>query len=61
MTSRDRAVQFVSQSALERESHSLILKFKPAIIVQQVFAGDPGASYKSLAIPDQRRVLRLMR
>ena len=56
MTSRDRAVQFVSRSALEKESRSLVLKFKPATIVQETFAEDPGASYKSLATRSKKSV-----
>lgn len=56
MTSRDRAVQFVSRSALEKESCSLVLKFKPATIVQEMFVEDPGASYKSLATRSKKSV-----
>ena len=54
MSSRDRAVQFVLTSSLKKEASSRIMKFKPATIVQQVFANDPGASRKSLSNKSKR-------
>ena len=56
MTSRDRGVQFVSRSILDKEVHSKVAKFKPATSVQQVFAADPGASSKSLSLRSKKCV-----
>ena len=49
MTSRDRGVQLVSRSILDKEVRFKVAKCKPVTFVQQVFAVDPGASPKSLS------------
>ena len=58
LTSRDRGVQLASRKVLEKEAHSQVVKFKPAMIVQQEFAKDPAASYKSLASRSKKSVQR---
>ena len=58
MTSRHRGVQLASRKALEKEAHSQVVRFKPAMIVQQEFAKDPAASYKSLASRSKKSVQR---
>ena len=56
MTWRDRGVQLVSRSILDKEAHSKVAKFKSATFVQQVFAADPGASSKSLSFRSKKCV-----
>ena len=56
MTSRDRGVQFVSRSILDKEARFKVAKFKPVTFVQQVFAADPGASSKSLSLRSKKCV-----
>ena len=56
MASRDRGVQFVSRSTLDREAQAKVAKFKPATLVRQVLAADPGASSKSLSLRSKKCV-----
>ena len=60
MMSRDRGVQFVSRSILDKEAHSKVAKFKLATFVQQHScsrcAADLGASFKFLSLRSKKCV-----
>ena len=54
--SRNRGVQLVTRSILDKEARFKVTKFKPVTFVQQVLEADPGAYPKFLSLRSKKCV-----